>query len=436
MTRRDNNESLISARLEVIQCDRRGGLFTAGRQDQGQRSPPRLWGNRTSTTGAPLPLLKQVGSGSATVRVRPREGTMSSAFAAWSEHIQPHPHLVNPPGASASAGLFGGGTAASQLGRATPRLVLGRRLDVSNGDQSCRLGARTGATNHSAADDGQLATSLRDGVNSRNCNHEGVCWTEIREANRVEDDVLEADSARRRLTRRAGELQCRAGHWSCRASPGWFGKAGGLRSLSPLVEGAFGANLWDLAARCDGEEHRAIGRRGMVTCEGKAWGRDAWRRTAGGEATVVELVVSPTTTTPHCLCWGEEGQTLGDGQATPPGRHNHHHISVDCIRLSHETREKGKDGRNRDMDRGCSEPGTLQVHKSSPYRNGIGRWPEVVRLPPKLDLWGLGCKVPARLPTAQCQCPVLTAHFPRIHSSRRHTAIEWGRTLSASLIFK
>lgn len=42
MTRRGNKDSLISALLEVIQCDGRGGLFTAGRQDQGQRSPPRL----------------------------------------------------------------------------------------------------------------------------------------------------------------------------------------------------------------------------------------------------------------------------------------------------------------------------------------------------------------------------------------------------------
>jgi len=93
-----------------------------------------------------------------------------------------------------------------------------------------------------------------------------VCWTEIREANRVEDDVLEADSATRRLTRRAGELQCRAGHWSCRASPGWFDKAGGLlyRTSSRGVR----SQSLGLAARCDGEEHRAIRGRGMVTsCE-------------------------------------------------------------------------------------------------------------------------------------------------------------------------
>lgn len=44
---------------------------------------------------------------------------------------------------------------------------------------------------------------------------------------------------------------------------------------------------------------------------------------------------------------------------------------------------------------------------------------------PKLDLGpcGLGCKVPAPLPTAQCQRPVSP---PKAHSSRRLTAIERG----------
>lgn len=65
-------------------------------------------------------------------------GTMSSAFAAWLAHL-----LVKSPGASASAGLFGGTRRHPNSDGQTPRLVLGRRLDVSSGDQSCRLGPRT-----------------------------------------------------------------------------------------------------------------------------------------------------------------------------------------------------------------------------------------------------------------------------------------------------
>lgn len=68
MTRRDNKESLISARLEVTQCDGRGGLFYRRASRSRSTVPTEALSNRTSTTGAPLPLLKQAGSGSATVR--------------------------------------------------------------------------------------------------------------------------------------------------------------------------------------------------------------------------------------------------------------------------------------------------------------------------------------------------------------------------------
>lgn len=191
--------------------------------------------------------------------------------------------------------------------------------------------------------------------------------------NRVGDEVLEADSARRRLTRRDGELQCRAGHWS---SVGSRHLAGLTRREGSPRRGAFGANLEDLAGRCDGEQHRAIGGRGMVKhsgTDGKAWG--------GGRKRGVALPVgrrpwlsSSSPRRPRRLIVRASWTNIDgmDGQATPRARHNHHHISADCIRLFHETREKGKDdgGSRYDADRGCSEPGTDGAQSARPQLDG------------------------------------------------------------------
>lgn len=85
---------------------------------------------------------------------------------------------------------------------------------------------------------------------------------------------------------------------------------------------------------------------------------------------MVELVVSTTTATPHCPSWGEEAQTVMGKPLLPDGIIIVTY-SVDCIRLFHETREKGKDGGSRyDADRGCSEPGTDGAQSARPQLDG------------------------------------------------------------------